>query len=112
MPKSITRTYSRYGRNAIELLGYSIREARIEKKLTVQQVASRVGISRGLMQRIEKGDPKCEVGVVFEAAHIVGIALFEEDASKLGERLQQTKRNLSLLPKSAPKNTRSIRDDF
>lgn len=30
--------------------------------MTAQEVAERAGISRGLLQRIEKGDPKCALG--------------------------------------------------
>jgi len=112
MPKSIPRTYSRYARNANELLGSLIREARIEQKLTAQQVADRAGISRGLLQRIERGDPKCGIGAVFEAASIVGVVLFEESENRLSERLDRTRKNLALLPKSAPKNTKPVRDDF
>ena len=56
MPKSITRTYSRYSRDAAALLGALIREARNARKLTAQELADRAGISRGLLQRIEKGN--------------------------------------------------------
>lgn len=72
MPKSIKRTYSRYSRDATALLGGLIREARKERRLTAQELADRAGISRGLLQRIEKGDLKCEIGAVFEVASIVG----------------------------------------
>ena len=51
------------------LLAHLIRVARKERKLSVKDVADRVGVSRGLMQRIEKGDLKCEIGVAFEAAN-------------------------------------------
>lgn len=112
MPRSITRTYSRYSRNAAALLSSLIREARIEQKLTAQTVADRAAISRGLLQRIEKGDLKCEIGVVFEVARIVGVDLFEESESRLSEKLDQTKKRLALLPKSAPKNSKPVRDDF
>jgi DNA-binding XRE family transcriptional regulator len=57
MPKSIIRSYSRYSCNATALLGGLIRAARKERKLTGQEVADRAGISRGLLQRIEKGRP-------------------------------------------------------
>jgi transcriptional regulator with XRE-family HTH domain len=52
----------------ITLLAGLIRAARKERKLTIQEVADRAGISRGLLPRIEKGDMKCEIGVVFEVA--------------------------------------------
>ena len=67
MPKQATRTYSRITRHAAALLGKQIRIARKERKMTVQELADRAGISRGLLQRIEKGDLKCQIGAVFEA---------------------------------------------
>ena len=83
MPKSITRTYSRYSRDAAALLGALIRQARNERKLTAQELADRAGISRGLLQRIEKGNLKCEIGAVFETAAIIGVKLFDADDSML-----------------------------
>lgn len=112
MPKSITRTYSRYSRDATALLGGLIREARIERKLTAQEVADRAGISRGLLQRIEKGDLKCEIGAVFEVATILGIKLFDAEETTLSRHLHQTRDKLALLPKSVRKKSRPVRDDF
>lgn len=112
MPKSITRTYSRYSRAATALLGGLIRAARKEHKLTAQEVADRAGISRGLLQRIEKGDLKCEIGAVFEVATIVGVKLFDADEIALATHLGRTKEKLALLPKSVRKRPRAVRDDF
>lgn len=112
MPKSVTRTYSRYSRDATALLGALIREARKERKLTAQEVADRSGISRGLLQRIEKGDLKCEIGAMFEVATIVGVKLFDADETTLSKHLSQTKDKLALLPKSIRKKSKAVRDDF
>ncbi len=112
MPKSITRTYSRYTQTAITLLGRLIRVARKKHKLTAQEVADRAGISRGLLQRIEKGNPKCEIGVVFEVAIIVGLKLFNADQSTLTNHLQRAEEQLELLPKSVRNKTKAVRDDF
>lgn len=112
MPKSITRTYSRYSRDATALLGALIREARNERKLTAQELADRAGISRGLLQRIEKGNLKCEIGVVFEVAAIVGIKLFEADGGALTKLLRQTEEKLSLMPKSVRIKSKKVNDDF
>jgi transcriptional regulator with XRE-family HTH domain len=103
MPKSIIRSYSRYSCNATALLGGLIRAARKERKLTGQEVADRAGISRGLLQRIEKGDLKCEIGAVFEVATILGVKLFDADESALSQHLNQTREKLALLPKSVRK---------
>ena len=112
MPKSITRTYSRYTRDAIALLGGLIREARKERKLTAQELADRAGISRGLLQRIEKGDLKCEIGAAFEVATIVGVKLYEANESTLSRHLSRTKDKLALLPKSVRKKSKAVHDDF
>ena len=77
-----------------------IREARNERKLTAQELADRAGISRGMLQRIEKGNLKCEIGAVFEVATIVGIKLFDADGSALAKQLRHTKEKLALMPKS------------
>ena len=112
MPKPILRTYSRYTQEASALLGGLIRAARTERKLTAQELADRAGISRGLLQRIEKGDLKCEIGAVFEAATIVGVKLFDADATTLTRRLHQAEDKLALLPKSVRKKSKAVRDDF
>ena len=112
MAKSITRTYSRYSRDALTLLGGLIRTARMERKLTAQEVADRAGISRGLLQRIEKGDLKCEIGAVFEVAAIVGVKLFDATESTLTKHLRQTEDKLALLPQRIKTRKKMVRDDF
>lgn len=112
MSKVSARTYSRYSLEAISLLGNLIRTARKERIMTVQEVADRAGISRGLLQRIEKGDPKCELGATFEVATIVGIKLFDAEATTLTKYIRQTEDKLALLPKSVRKKVRVADDDF
>ena len=112
MPKSIKRTYSHYSRDAVQLMSNLIRVARKERKFTAQEVAERAGISRGLLQRIEKGDLKCEIGVFFEVATIVGVKLFDAEATTLTKHIRHTEEKLALLPKSIRKKKRVIDDDF
>ncbi len=112
MPKSVIRTCSSYNRDAVALLGALIREARKERKLTAQELADRAGFSRGLLQRIEKGNLKCEIGAVFEVATIVGVKLFEADEGSLPTYLRQIKDKPALLPKSVRKKSKVVNDDF
>ncbi|MCK5682044.1 helix-turn-helix transcriptional regulator [bacterium] len=112
MSKSIIRTYSRYSRDAVVLLGKLIRSARKERKLTTQELAVRAGISRGLLQRIEKGDLKCGIGAVFEVAAIVGVKLFEAEETTLTGHIRRAEEKLSLLPKSVRKAAKVVDDDF
>lgn len=112
MSKPAIRSYSRYSREAARLLGLTIRRARIERRMTVRELAERAGISRGLVQRIERGDMGCAIGVVFEAAAIVGVHLFDADRTELAERVATTERMLSLLPQAVRSSTTAVEDDF
>ena len=112
MPKSRTRAYSRYCQTASALFGRQIRAARKERRLTAQEVADRAGISRGLLQRIEKGDLKCEIGAAFEVAAIVGLKLFDSGHDTLKLHLRHTDEKLALLPKSVRKKKEVLRDNF
>jgi len=112
MPKSIPRAYSRYTHDALSLLAGLMQTARKQRKLTVQEVAERAGISRGLLQRIEKGNPKCEIGVVFEVAAILDIRLFDAEPTVLSRYVGQTRETLALLPKSIRHRTTVVDDDF
>ena len=112
MPKSIVRSYSKYTHQALTLLAALIRSARLEQKLSAQELAERAGISRGMLHRIEKADPKCEIGATFEVARIVGVSLFEADVSRLAMHLTHTNDKLQLLPKSARTTQKVVKDDF
>ncbi|MGA9069603.1 MAG: helix-turn-helix transcriptional regulator [Terracidiphilus sp.] len=118
MTKPLSRAYSRYSLEAIALLGQMIRAGRIERKITISEIASRMGVSRALIERIEKGDPGCGVGTVFEAAAIIGIPLFdsdphsERDKIRLAVHRSSVGEVLRLLPKMARKSGRTIKDDF
>lgn len=105
------RTYSRHTLQALILMGRLIRLARQQRRLTAADLAERVGISRGTLQRIEKGDPKVEVGLVFEAATVAGVPLFSEPG-ELGRHVADVQERLALLPKAVHKRATEVKDDF
>ena len=112
MSKPAHRAYSRYAIDAIELLGQLIRIGRIERKMTASDLAARAGISRDLLHRIERGEPGCSIGAVFETAAIVGAPLFGAERSELTGRIRDTDSRLALLPKAVRKKPLAVRDDF
>lgn len=112
MTKAAARTYSRYSLEAVSLLGLLLRTRRIEKKIGTQTLAERAGISRDLLHRIEKGDPRCEIGVVFELAAILGVPLFEPESSALQARTREVQQRLALLPKAVHAPRGEVKDDF
>lgn len=112
MPKSSIHAYSRYSVDALELMGNLIRESRMAANLTAEALAQRAGISRSLLHRIEKGEPGCTIGAVFEIAAIVGIKLFDMDANNLATRLGHSTEKRALLPKAVRLSKRVVKDDF
>jgi len=112
MPKPASRPYSRYSRDAVVLLAQLIRQGRIELKLTTADLAERARISRSLLFRIEKGDPSCAIGPVFEVAAIAGVRLFDVDQRRLTEMVKTHQTTLSLLPKRIRTSKVEVKDDF
>lgn len=112
MPKPQTRPYSRYSAEAVSYLGRLIRKGRIERKETAAQLAERAGISRGLLQRIERGDPGCSIGAVFEVAALLGIKLFDLDRETLAANNRLAAATLTLLPSAARPSRKPVKDDF
>jgi len=112
MVKPISRPHSQYSLNALELLGQLVREARLGKAMTTTDLASRAGISRALLQRIERGDPGCSIGAVFEVAALCGVPLFEQEQRQLTMQLAHQREKMALLPKAVRASFREVKDDF
>ncbi len=110
MPES--RAYSNYTGDALSLLGQLIKLGRQKRKWSADELAERVGISRPTLRKIEKGFPNCSIGLVFEAAYLVGIPLFDLDAKSIAYHLTHTADLLTLLPQSIRTGDRDVDDDF
>ncbi len=106
------RAYSRYSNAAAELLGKAIQLGRKERKWTAQELAERAGIARGTLIKIEKGDMRCEIGLVFEVAALVGVKLFDVDESQLTMNIDRFNDKIALLPKSIRPPSKVVHDDF
>ena len=108
----IRHPVSPYARDAVALLGQLIRKSRVDSKLKAVEVTERAGISRGLLRRIEAGDPGCTIGAVFEVAAIVGVQLFDTDRAALSGAVKANREMMTLLPKSVRSPRIEANDDF
>lgn len=106
------RVYSSHSQFAMQLLGKMIRQARIDRRMTAEDLAERASISRTTLSKIEKGDMRVEVGLVFEVAHIVGVQLFGNDTHAMRMFIREVDDRLTLIPKYARKTKRVLHDDF
>ena len=111
MPRKV-RTYSRITEEALRLLGKRIKLGRKSRHMSEIDLAARAGMARSTLQKIEKGDPLVEIGLVFEAAVLTGVQLFEPDTAALSARVEQTDDKLALLPHAIREPRTDVKDDF
>ncbi|HEX5527738.1 MAG TPA: helix-turn-helix transcriptional regulator [Solirubrobacterales bacterium] len=105
-------THSPYTEDAARLLGAQIREGRHRRRWSAAELASRIGISRPTLSKIEQGDPSVGLGVAFEAARLVSVPLFHEDRAELRSELARQRHLLNLLPQRVRAPRRPVDDDF
>ncbi|MFV1984912.1 MAG: helix-turn-helix transcriptional regulator [Thiohalomonadales bacterium] len=106
------RTYSKYSVESVSLLAKLIKLGRKQRKWSENELADRAGISRATVQKIEKGDLTCAIGLVFETAMLVGVNLFDVDNTSLTAHLENTNNKIALLPKAIHKSNKEVDDEF
>ncbi len=80
--------------------------------MTAEELAGRAGISRRTLQKIERGDPKCEIGLVFEVSNLIGINLFgDEGKANISRNISRVDDKLALLPRLV-RSMVKVNDDF
>lgn len=77
-----------------------------------RELAERIGIARSTLQKLERGDPSVEIGLVFEAAVLTGVDLFVPDATTLAPQIRRTDEMLALMPGSVRRRRQDIDNDF
>jgi len=92
-------------------LGRNIRTARLRRKLSMQELAERVGISRYVLADIEKGKPTTAIAAYLGALWALGLLrdmreVADPDRDEEGKILERARS-----PKTAPKR-KAIDDDF
>jgi DNA-binding XRE family transcriptional regulator len=83
LPRSVKRS--------LEKLGADIAVARRKRRLTVQMMTERVGISRGTYARVERGDPGVAMGVYAMTLFVLGLG------SPLGDLVDPRRDELGLM---------------
>ena len=106
------RIYSRYTREAALLLGKQIRLGRKQRKWTEQELAERANISRATLRKIEQGELSVTIGLVLEAAALVGVKLFDPERTSLDDHLARADDKLALLPRAVRQRGKAVDDDF
>ncbi|WP_299202905.1 helix-turn-helix domain-containing protein [uncultured Amphritea sp.] len=106
------RTYSAHTLKAISLFATQIKIARKKQRWSEMELAERAGTSRSTIRQIEKGSPTTELGLYFEIASLLGIALFDADDNRLNTLHDNLSLQLALLPKRISSESSEVFDDF
>ena len=90
----------------LEELGEDIKLARLRRKLTMEQVSERAGISRSTLWQIEKGLPNVSMGSYAQVLFVLGLEknllnIASDDV--LGRKLQDAEILLKKRPKKKSK---------
>jgi transcriptional regulator with XRE-family HTH domain len=93
-------------------LGRNIRIARLRRKLRLEDLADKLGVSRYLMSDIEKGKPTASIGAYFGALWAMGLTsdletIAEPDRDAEGKALESLR-----FPKTAAKRKKELDNDF
>lgn len=111
MPKQI-RTYSSMTKGALTLMGKQIQLARKARRMSASDLAERTGIARSTLWRIEQGEPGVEIGLVFEAAILAGVPIFQGVGGRFAAEIERLNDKLALLPASIRDRSAELKDDF
>ena len=97
--------------NILTRLGRNIRTARLRRKLSREELAERIGISRQVLANIENGKPTTAIAAYLGALWALGLhrdmwEVADPDRDEEGKILERARS-----PKTAPKR-KSFDDDF
>ena len=93
-------------------IGTNIRIARLRRKLRLEDLAERVGVSRYVMSDIEKGKPTTAIASYIGALWALGLS---DDLKNIADPDRDTEGKIfehARAPKTAPKRTKALDNDF
>lgn len=98
--------------DAVRVLGRTVAAERRLRGRTAADLATRAGISRDTLYRIERGDPNVAIGTVLEVLVLLGVPLFGTDAAGVAREAADRRRLLDLLPQRVRPAAQEPDDDF
>ncbi|MAN29304.1 MULTISPECIES: helix-turn-helix domain-containing protein [Mesonia] len=90
----------------LQAVGENIKLARLRRKLTMDQVSERAGISRPTLSSLEKGSPSVSLGIILQVLLVLGLEkdiLLLADDDILGRKIQDADLTVK---ERGPKNTK------
>lgn len=94
------------------MLGLQVRQGRIERRWTADELSKRAGVDRKTLAKVEAGDPTVAIGIALDVASLVGVPLFFEERSRLVGEINRSADRIALLPANVRHRSGDDDDDF
>ena len=104
--------YSRTARRAAQLLGSQVKQARLERRWSVRELAERAGVSTNTLHKVEQGDPTVALGTAFDVASLLGVPLYYEDYRRLASEVERHRERAALLPQRVHQPEGNLDNEF
>lgn len=102
-----------YAEQALAVLGDLIRIARTDRKWTQAHLGKVCSVDRRTIAAIENGRPEVRIGTVFNVAAVLGIPLYDSDASQMSRLKRLHGEMASLIPRRVDtQRGGAVNDDF
>ncbi|NLT71004.1 MAG: helix-turn-helix transcriptional regulator [Verrucomicrobiaceae bacterium] len=111
MPKVSAHT-SPATRAALAHFAALLRIRRKERNLKLDELADRLGVSIPTVRKMLEGSPSVAAGTYFQAAHLLGVPLFDPDSDRLAATATRAAEIDALLPQRIRTRKVVIDDDF
>lgn len=89
-------------KKALQKLGEDIREARIRRRISMQLMSERAGISRPTLKKVELGDETTSIGIYAKVIFILGL---EKNLANIAD-IRNDNVGIMLASKTLPKHAR------
>lgn len=80
----------------LKVLGSQIRESRLAKNFSMEEIAKQAGITRATLSEIESGNPKCAIGSYLNVMSILGVEVSLGDGVNAKQRKRATRKILKI----------------
>lgn len=104
--------FSKVAEAALEHFATLLRVQRKERNWKLEELADRLGVSIPTVRKMLEGSPRVAIGTYFEAAHLLGVSLFDPDQKRFALLAAKTAGIDALLPQRVRTRDEDIDDDF
>jgi transcriptional regulator with XRE-family HTH domain len=73
MKRELKKSVKPAEQKALDALGTSLKAARLARRMTIAELATRTGISVGTIKRLQQGDPAVALGSWFACLSVLGL---------------------------------------